>query len=40
MTPNFPGIDAFLRRFKYWELDVPHSDPFRYETSTDPFPNG
>jgi hypothetical protein len=28
MTPNFPGIDAFLRRFKYWELDVPHADPF------------
>jgi hypothetical protein len=28
MTPNFPGIDSFLRRFKYWELDVAHADPF------------
>src|SRR5882672_2382867 len=28
MTPNFNGMDAFLRRFKYWELDVPHQDPF------------
>ena len=28
MTPNFSGIDAFLRRFKYWDLDVPHRDPF------------
>jgi len=28
MTPNFKGIDAFLRRFKYWELDVPHENPF------------
>jgi hypothetical protein len=40
MTPNFPGIDSFLRRFKYWELDVPHSDPFRCQTSTDPVPSG
>jgi hypothetical protein len=29
MTPNFPGIDAFLTRFKYWDLDVPHPNPFR-----------
>lgn len=28
MTPNTPGVDAFLRRFRYWELDAPHSDPF------------
>lgn len=28
MTPNFGGVDAFLRRFKYWDLDVPHADPF------------
>jgi hypothetical protein len=28
MTPNFNGMDTFLRRFKYWELDVPHLDPF------------
>jgi hypothetical protein len=40
MTPNFPGIDSFLRRFKYWELDVPHSDPFRCQASTDPVPGG
>lgn len=28
MTPNFKGINAFLARFKYWELDVPHQNPF------------
>jgi hypothetical protein len=38
MTPNLPGIDTFLRRFKYWDLDVPHSDPFAYKTSTDSVP--
>ena len=29
MTPNFKGISAFLARFKYWKLDVPHQDPFQ-----------
>ena len=29
MTPNLPGIDRLLRRFRYWELDVPHKDPFK-----------
>jgi hypothetical protein len=28
MTPNFKGITTFLARFKYWELDVPHQNPF------------
>jgi tetratricopeptide (TPR) repeat protein len=29
MTPNLTGIDRLLRRFRYWELDVPHEDPFK-----------
>lgn len=28
MTPNLSGVDKLLRRFKYWDLDVPHQDPF------------
>ena len=37
LTPNFQGIDAFLARFKYWELDVPHSNPFpSAESQSDP----
>lgn len=40
MTPNFAGIDSFLRRFKYWELDAPHSDPFKCQISADPVPGG
>lgn len=28
LTPNLVGIDRLLRRFRYWELDVPHDDPF------------
>jgi hypothetical protein len=27
-TPNLSGVDKLLRRFKYWDLDVPHQDPF------------
>jgi hypothetical protein len=28
LTPNLVGIDRLLGRFRYWELDVPHNDPF------------
>jgi hypothetical protein len=28
ITPNLSGVDKLLRRFKYWELDVSHQDPF------------
>ncbi len=28
MTPSFSGVNAFLRRFRYWEDDVPHSPIF------------
>jgi hypothetical protein len=28
MTPNLSGVDKLLRRFKYWDLDVAHQDPF------------
>jgi hypothetical protein len=29
LTPNLVGIDHLLGRFRYWELDVPHDDPFK-----------
>jgi hypothetical protein len=29
MTPNLVGIDRLLRRFRYWELDLPHENPFK-----------
>ena len=29
MTPNLAGIDRLLRRFRYWELDLAHEDPFK-----------
>jgi hypothetical protein len=29
MTPNFKGINSFLGRFKYWDLDVPHQEFFK-----------
>ena len=27
-TPNLKGVEKLLRRFHYWDDDVPHSDPF------------
>jgi hypothetical protein len=30
-TPNFGGVDKLLRRFRYWEDDIPHEDPFVFE---------
>ncbi|MBZ5511703.1 MAG: hypothetical protein LAN70_11115 [Acidobacteriia bacterium] len=27
-TPNFRGVDTLLRRFHYWDDDVPHSEVF------------
>lgn len=27
-TPNFSGVDRLLRRFRYWDIDMPHEDPF------------
>ncbi len=27
-TPNFAGVDRLLRRFRYWDIDIPHEDPF------------
>jgi len=27
-TPNFAGVDKLLRRFRYWDIDIPHEDPF------------
>jgi hypothetical protein len=27
-TPNFPGVNRLLMRFRYWDLDIPHEDPF------------
>jgi hypothetical protein len=28
MTPNFDGVDRFLRRFNYWADDVAHPKIF------------
>jgi len=28
ITPNFSGVNKLLRRFRYWDLDIPHQDPF------------
>jgi hypothetical protein len=30
-TPNFSGMDSLLTRFRYWEDDLPHEDPFKPE---------
>lgn len=27
-TPNFNGVNILLNRFRYWEDDIPHDDPF------------
>jgi hypothetical protein len=28
-TPNFSGVNKLLRRFRYWDTDIPHEDPFK-----------
>jgi hypothetical protein len=28
ITPNYSGVNKLLRRFRYWDLDIPHQDPF------------
>lgn len=33
-TPNFPGMEMLLRRFKYWDLDVQHEQILPEEPSS------
>ena len=28
ITPNYSRVNKLLRRFRYWDLDIPHQDPF------------
>ena len=28
-TPNFSGVNKLLTRFRYWDIDIPHEDPFK-----------
>jgi hypothetical protein len=36
MTPNRAGVQRLLRRFKYWNSDVPHTPLFTQSHSTNP----